>query len=110
MPQLKTYDLFISHAWFYSKGYNRVVEFLSGAPNFKYRNYSVPIHDPAVDPNTVVGKATLKRVLDAQIRPVNVVLVIAGMYASYRYWIQEEIDIAQYYGNDRNILNGFSIF
>ena len=30
MPNLKTYDLFISHAWFYNKGYNRVVELLDG--------------------------------------------------------------------------------
>ena len=46
MPTLKTYDVFISHAWKYSDDYDRIVEFLNKAPNFKWRNYSVPRHDP----------------------------------------------------------------
>jgi hypothetical protein len=97
MPELKTYDIFISHAWFYSKGYNRLIELLGEAPNFKYRNYSVPKHDPAIDPNSDSGHLTLTRALDTQIRPVNIVLVMAGMYSNYRYWIQKEIEIAQGY-------------
>lgn len=98
MPQLKTYDLFISHAWFYSKGYNRVVELLNDANNFQWRNYSVPEHDPVVDPNTETGKRKLTKELDQQIRPVNCFLVMAGIYASYKYWIQKEVEIAQSYG------------
>lgn len=35
--------------------------------------------------------------LDAQIRPVQCVLVIAGMYAAHRFWIDKEIGFAQYY-------------
>ncbi|OEU63025.1 MAG: nuclease [Desulfobacterales bacterium S5133MH16] len=98
MPSLKTYDFFISHAWFYSKGYNRVVELLNNAPCFSWRNYSVPEHDPVVDPNTKVGKRKLSDELDQQIRPVNCFLVIAGMYANHKYWIQKEVKIAQSYG------------
>lgn len=97
MPAFKTYDLFVSHAWFYSKGYNRLIELLDEANNFKYRNYSVPKHDPVIDPDTEVGKTALIKALDAQIKPVNIVLVMAGMYASYCYWIQKEIEIAQKY-------------
>lgn len=98
MPTLKTYDLFISHAWFYSKGYDRVVGLLKDASNFSWRNYSVPEHDPVVDPNTDVGRRKLTSELDDQIRPVNCFLVIAGMYATYKYWIQKEVEIAQSYG------------
>jgi hypothetical protein len=98
MPNLKTYDLFISHAWFYSKGYNRVVKLLDEADNFSWRNYSVPEHDPVIDPNTEVGKRKLTSELDQQVRPVNCFLVIAGMYASYKYWIQKEVEIARSYG------------
>jgi hypothetical protein len=97
MPELKTYDLFISHAWFYSKGYNKLIDLLNEAPNFTYRNYSVPEHDPVIVPDSDAGRIRLSRALDAQIRPVNIVLVMAGMYASYRYWIQKEIEIAQRY-------------
>lgn len=95
MPTLKTYDLFISHAWKYNEDYYKLVEMLDNASNFKYRNYSVPKHDPLVDPNTEVGKKKLKELLDKQIKPVNCVLIIAGMYVAHRYWLQTEIDIAQ---------------
>ena len=97
MPELKTYDIFISHAWFYSRGYNKLVKLLNSAPNFSYRNYSVPKHDPVIDPNSQTGRVTLTRALNAQIRPVNIVLALAGMYAAYRYWIEKEIEIAQSY-------------
>lgn len=97
MPHLKTYDIFISHAWTYTKGYNRLVNLLNSASNFSYRNYSVPKHDPAIDPDSQAGRVTLTRALDNQIRPVNIVLVMAGMYATFRYWIQKEIELAQNY-------------
>ena len=98
MPQLKTYDLFLSHAWFYSKGYNKAVELLNEANNFQWRNYSVPEHDPVIDPNTDVGKRKLTLELDQQIKPVNCFLIMAGMYANYKYWIQKEVEMAQSYG------------
>lgn len=46
MPDLKTYDLFISHAWKYGEEYSRLVSLLKGAPYFKYRNYSAPEDKP----------------------------------------------------------------
>ena len=39
--------------------------------------------------------AALTHALRRQIRPVNCVLILAGMYAAHRKWIQKEIDIAQ---------------
>lgn len=94
MPTLKTYDLFISHAWTYDDDYHRLVQFLDEAKWFKYRNYSVPQHDP-LDANNA---SRLMEALDRQIRPVNIVLIISGMYVSYRDWIQYEIDLARSYG------------
>ncbi|MYC07797.1 MAG: nuclease [Chloroflexi bacterium] len=93
MPSLKTYDLFISHAWTYDDDYYRLVQFLDDANWFKYRNYSVPQHDP-LDANNA---SRLMAALDRQIRPVNVVLIISGMYVTYRDWIQYEIEVAQSY-------------
>lgn len=94
MPSLKTYDVFISHAWKYDADYYRLIQFLDDANLFKYRNYSVPRHDP-LDANNA---SRLKAALDRQIRPVNVVLIISGMYVNYRDWIQYEIEVAQAYG------------
>lgn len=94
---LRNYDLFISHAWKYNEAYYGLEALLNAAPYFKYRNYSVPKHDPLVDPNTEVGQRKLTDMLDAQIRPTQCVLVIAGMYAAHRFWIDKEVAIAQYY-------------
>ena len=93
MPSLKTYDLFISHAWDYDDDYYRLWNLLRNAPLFKCRNYSVPQHDPLDANNT----SRLEVALGRQIRPVNVVLIISGMYVNHRDWIQYEIDVAQYY-------------
>jgi len=87
VPALKTYDLFISHAWTYNDEYYRLIQLLDDAPSFHYRNYSVPEHDP-------LGTRTnhqLREALGRQIRPVNCVLVLAGMYANYRDWMKAEI-------------------
>jgi len=97
MPALKTYDLFISHAWRYNSGYSRMISFLDNAPYFRYRNYSVSQHSPVLNPEGLYGKVTLTSALDKQIRSVNCVLILSGMYASHRYWIKKEIEIASSY-------------
>lgn len=92
MPQLHRYKIFISHAWQYNADYYRLIEMLDDAPNFSYANYSVPKHDP-VDAN---NKSKLKEELRQQIRPVEVVIILGGMYVAYSDWIQFEIDYANY--------------
>ena len=93
MPSLKTYDLFISHAWTYNDEYYKMVNMLKQAPLFTWRNYSVPEHDPL----KAKTDAQLYAALQNQIRPVNAVIVLAGMYAAYRKWIEAEIEIAKSY-------------
>lgn len=94
MPRLKTYDLFISHAWRPDGDYYRLVNLLEKAPRFRWHNNSVPQHDPVDADNA----PRLRKALDQQIRPVNAVLIISGMYVNYREWIQYEISRAQYRG------------
>jgi len=97
MPDLKTYNLFISHAWRYDDDYQRLVRMLRDAPNFNMHNFSVPQHDPVIVPGSNVGRQRLIFELDQQIKPVHCVLVLGGMYAAYSDWIQKEIEIAQSY-------------
>lgn len=97
MPLLKTYDLFLSHTWRYNDNYYRLEQMLKSARNFKWRNYSVPEHDPLIDPNSYVGKQHLESMLHYQVRPVNCVIIIAGMDAGYSEWVQKEIKLAEYY-------------
>ena len=87
---LKSYRVFVSHAWEYTDQYRRLEKMLDEAPEFDYSNYSVPEHDPL----HAKMKKELVEALYNQIRPTNVVIIIAGMYVPYREWIQKEIDIA----------------
>ena len=68
-----------------------VVNRLNKTPNFLNANYSVPMHDP-VDAN---NNTKLKKELCKQIRPVNVVIILSGMYVAHSDWIQFEIDYAK---------------
>lgn len=97
MPYLRTYRLFISHAWSHSGQYLQLVNLIKNQPHFNWCNHSVPKHNPLIDPGSPYGKITLARKLRAQIQGVHCVLIIAGMYSHYRYWIDKEIEIAQSY-------------
>lgn len=93
MPVLKIYDVFISHAWRYNNQYYNLENLLKGYNYFKFRNYSVPEHDP-LDFNTT---SQLRNQLEEQVRQSSVVLLIGGMYVKTRPWIKEEIKFAKKY-------------
>lgn len=94
MPRLKTYRLFISHAWKYKDDYDRLTRMLNDAKRFKWQDYSVPIFDPIGSKND----SQLRKALDDHIRPAQAVLIISGMYVNYRDWIQYEMDVSKGYG------------
>lgn len=91
MSPLKTYRIFISHAWTHNDEYYRVTNMLDDAPRFSWRNYSVPEHDPK---HTGSNKQ-LVQALYNQIKPTHAVIILAGMYVPHSSWIQKEIDIAR---------------
>lgn len=94
MPALRTYNIFISHAWAYRDEYHRLVALLNAAPNFQWANYSVPDHDPLAGGSS----AKLKAELNNQMRFAQVVVAMAGVYATHSDWMQEEFDIAKNFG------------
>lgn len=94
---MNIYNIFISHAWKYSEHYNKIVQWLNEAQKegrLTWKNYSVPEHDPLIDPDSSGGKKQLKEELKGQITPASIVIILAGMYASYSDWIDFEIDTA----------------
>ncbi len=91
MPELKIRTIFISHAWQYNEHYWKIVEWFNAAPNFQWKNCSVPSHDALPD-KTSKG---LSDGMTRQITPAQVVIIIGGMYASYSDWIDYEISEAQ---------------
>ena len=92
MSGIKSRSLFISHSWAYSDIYEKLVALLDAAPRFLYRNYSVPKNDPIHNaPNVDALYAAIKQ----QMAFCDVVLIMAGKYATYSKWIQREIQISK---------------
>ncbi len=91
MP-VKTYNIFLSHSWSYKDAYERLMELLEKAPYFYFKDYSVPKDDPIHNaPNSQALYEAIKR----QMAPCHVILVMAGVYATYSTWIKKEIKIAK---------------
>jgi len=90
----KTYNLFISHAWDYRDDYYRLVNLLNAAPNWRWRNYSVPEHDPLDSSSARALRAGLQQ----QIQFAHAILVISGVYATHSDWMQEELALAEGFG------------
>jgi len=101
MPQLKSRSLFISHSWSHGKAYEGLVRLLDAAHNFQYRNYSVPKNDPVHNAPNVDA---LYRAIQKQMAFCDVVLIMAGKYATYSKWIQREIQIAKGYTKPKAIV------
>ena len=89
---MQTYNLFISHSWWYGDQYDRLYSLLRARRYFAFRDYSVPQDDPIHDAAT---DAQLRRAIRDQMTPCHVVLILAGVYASYSKWINIEIDLAK---------------
>ncbi len=94
--KMKTYNLFISHSWNYVDQYNRIVNLLRRRGRFAFRNYSVP---PAHPIHYAGTDAQLRQAIRNKMAPCHVVIILAGVYATYSKWINIEIDLAK---------NGFS--
>ena len=92
MPTLRTYSVFICHDWEYSVDYYRICQFLNDAPHFAWQDLSVPEHDP-LDTNDMLQKN-----LRDQIRPADVMLVLAGMYTARSGWMDWEMAFARRIG------------
>lgn len=94
MPALHNYRLFISHAWSYSERYERAVQFLNCANNFNWANYSVP----EAKAFESMFDYQLEEELRQQIRPVQCVVVVSGMYVNHSRWLKFEMDFAKNLG------------
>ena len=89
---MKTYNLFISHSWNYTDAYDRLTNLLNERGYFAFRDYSVPRNDPIHRAGT---DAQLRQAIRNQMTPCHVVLILAGVYATYSKWINIEIDLAK---------------
>ncbi|MBO8143583.1 MAG: TIR domain-containing protein [Thermodesulfobacterium sp.] len=91
MP-IKIYNIFLSHSWSYSYAYERLMDLLEKAPYFYFKDYSVPKDDPI---HNAPNSQALYEAIKKQMAPCHVILVMAGVYATYSAWIKKEIKIAK---------------
>ena len=93
--------VFISHAWAYSGHYETLAEWIFqekwsvGSASLDFRDYSIPKGHPI---HNVTSTKMLQDAIFDKIARSHVVVIPAGMYASYSKWIQKEIDGAKVYG------------
>ncbi len=92
---MNTYNLFLSHSWKHNTQYNNLENLLRARPFFNFRNYSVPEHNPILGART---DAQLETAIEEKIRACSVVVILAGVYATYSKWINKEIQIAKRLG------------
>ena len=90
MPRQR--NLFISHSWTYTDAYQKFCNLLDKTPRFAYRNYSVPKDDPI---HNARNTAALYQAIKAQMVFCEVIIIMAGKYATYSKWINNEIQIAK---------------
>lgn len=87
----KQINIFISHSWSYSDKYEGLIKLLDKT-NIDYKNYSVPKDDPI---HNAKNDKELYEAIDNKIKYTSVVLILAGVYATYSKWINKEIKIAK---------------
>jgi len=89
---MKTHNLFISHSWDYSDEYENLVRLLRDRPYFRFNDYSVPRYDPI---HYASNDRELKNAIRQKMQPCGVIVILAGVYATYSRWINIEIDLAK---------------
>ena len=89
---VKTRYLFISHSWGYGDAYDRLCGLLDEASYFSYFNYSVPEDDPI---HNAPNQLALRNAIMQKMQSTQIVVVIAGVYATYSKWINIELDLAK---------------
>lgn len=96
LPPSRRYALFISHAWDYTDEYQGLVNLLNSDPTFVWENLSASQAKPlSVLFHLPRSYRYMVRQIDDLVSRADCVLVLAGMYAAHRGWIQSEIEAAQ---------------
>ena len=89
---MRNHHLFISHSWSYSDQYEGLLGLLRVKSTFEFADFSVPRDDPIHNARSV---SKLRQAIRNKMAPCSVVLILAGVYATYSKWINEEIDLAK---------------
>ena len=87
----KTYNIFISHSWDHSDDLKSLYKLLDSRNYFFYEPNEATKEEPINSENAKYIKSVLKR----RIENSNIVLALAGIYASHSDWMKWEIETAK---------------
>ena len=90
----KTYNVFISHSWSHVNDLKRLRSLLNAKGYFNVEFMEVAPMHPIRSANTYY----VRQQLSERIKSSDIVLGIAGMYASYSEWMEWELNKAVEYG------------
>lgn len=86
----KTYNVFISHSWDHVDDLRNLRNLLESRGYFHVNFMETPPHDPINSSNSYYVKSRIKD----NLRNSDVVIGMAGVYASYSEWMKWELDTA----------------
>jgi hypothetical protein len=89
MTEENPFRIFPSHGWVRDDDYLRLFEYLESTTNFFYRN----VCDPDSSPEGESVAERRARIVGAM-KEAEVLLVMAGMYAEHRQWLDFEMQAA----------------
>jgi len=97
MVNRKTLDLFVTHAWRYHDDWKRAVDMLNAFGLHRWRNFSLPWYDPALDPRTEKGGHIVRWNLESQIIPAHAVILLTSVLEEpgCRKWLDFELEMAR---------------
>ncbi|MDF3077525.1 MAG: hypothetical protein K0S09_1414 [Sphingobacteriaceae bacterium] len=87
----RNYKIFVSHSWAYNQDLRNLQNLLENRGYFKVEFQESTPNNPIDSENSAYIKRRLKEKIDAS----DIVLGIAGIYASYSDWIAWELATAQ---------------
>lgn len=88
---MKEYKVFISHSWDYSDDLERLKILLDNRGYFYYESKESSRNTPINSDNADYIKAVLR----SRIKESNIMLALAGIYASHSEWMKWEIETAR---------------
>lgn len=100
MVNRKTLDLFITHAWRYHDDWKRAVDMLNAFGLSRWRNFSLPWYDPALDPRTEKGGQIVRWNLESQIIPAHAVILLTSVLEEpgTHKWLDFELEMSRKHG------------
>ena len=91
---VKTYNIFVSHSWDHSNDLISLHNLLSNRGYFYYDPQEVTRNNPINSLDAIYIKHRLRE----RIRNSNILLALAGIYASHSDWMKWEIETAKELG------------